>query len=118
MRFPHCRSNLLAALILLASTAWAQIALRVDTDKVAGRIDPKVYGQFFEHIYHAANGGLWGEMIYNRSFEEVDGAGLWETGNNMLASQGGEEPGSRMYLGEPDWTDYEFTVDALLDGAG
>ena len=47
-----------------------EIDLSVDTTRVIGRIDEKVYGHFLEHIYHSCNGGLWGEIIWNRSFEE------------------------------------------------
>ena len=45
------------------------VRLTLDPDKVLNRIDEKIYGHFFEHIYHSANGGLWGEMIWDRSFE-------------------------------------------------
>ena len=44
----------------------ADVAVSVDTDAVANTIDPRVYGHFFEHIYHSANGGLWGEVVWNR----------------------------------------------------
>jgi alpha-N-arabinofuranosidase len=44
--------------------------LTVDSDKVVKPIDVKLYGHFLEHIYHSLNGGLWGEVVWNRSFEE------------------------------------------------
>ena len=54
------------------SADTSQVAeLSVEPGKVVGQIDEKIYGQFFEHIYHSANGGLWGEMVWNRSFEEL-----------------------------------------------
>lgn len=57
---------------VLASGAWAQ-----DTDKIyvdAGTrqadISKSMYGVFFEEINHAGDGGLYGELLQNRGFEE------------------------------------------------
>ena len=47
-----------------------KVSYTLNPDRVLNRIDEKVYGHFFEHIYHSANGGLWGELVWNRSFEE------------------------------------------------
>ncbi len=47
----------------------ADVNLVVNTDQVIHRVDPMVYGHFLEHIYNSCNGGLWGELIWNRSFE-------------------------------------------------
>ena len=38
------------------------------------RIDSLHYGIFFEDINHAADGGLYAELIRNRSFEDCDSA--------------------------------------------
>ncbi len=56
----------------LSGFAAAQQAanLTVNTDKVVKQLDVKLYGQFLEHIYHSLHGGLWGEVVWNRSFEE------------------------------------------------
>ena len=35
-----------------AQTASGVAILQVDTDRRAGTIDPKIYGQFLEHINH------------------------------------------------------------------
>jgi hypothetical protein len=69
------RLSWLILIVFLASNGQErtpQVALTVDTSKVVGRIDPKIYGQFYELIYHSGNGGLWGDMIFNRSFEPLD----------------------------------------------
>jgi alpha-N-arabinofuranosidase len=50
------------------------VRLALDPEKVLNRIDEKVYGHFLEHIFHSANGGLWGEMIWDRSFEGTGSA--------------------------------------------
>lgn len=62
---------LVASVVSVIGMAQAQdIALTVNTDKVVKQIDDKLYGHFLEHIYHSVNGGLWGEIVWNRSFEE------------------------------------------------
>ena len=67
----------MCGLLLLAASlrvAYAQpLAISLDAAKVINRVDDKIYGHFLEHIYHSCNGGLWGEMVWNRSFEDVPG---------------------------------------------
>ena len=109
--------------LLVLSTAWAgaaesdatlKVAYTIDPTRVLNRIDEKVYGHFFEHIYHSANGGLWGELVWNRSFEENSG-GRWsiEDGQVVQAGMGTDQ---RLVFGDPTWTDYEFTLEALKTG--
>jgi alpha-L-arabinofuranosidase len=50
--------------------------INIKSDKPSGIIDPKIYGQLFEHIYFSADGGLWGEMIAERSFEPEQYPGI------------------------------------------
>jgi alpha-L-arabinofuranosidase len=44
--------------------------LTVHVDQDGPRISPLLYGVFFEEINRAGEGGLWAEMIQNRSFED------------------------------------------------
>jgi alpha-N-arabinofuranosidase len=48
----------------------AIVNLTIQANRLEGRIPDRVYGQFLEHIYHSCNGGLWGELVWNRSFED------------------------------------------------
>lgn len=43
--------------------------LEVNTSKTVTKIQPTMYGVFFEDINFAADGGLYAEMVKNRSFE-------------------------------------------------
>lgn len=52
------------------------------TDKVAREITPDMVGLFFEDINFAADGGLYAELIENRSFEAVKSKG--ESHNYVL----------------------------------
>jgi len=44
--------------------------LTVDTANPGVEISPMLYGAFFEEINHAGDGGLYAELISNRSFED------------------------------------------------
>ena len=63
--------SLLAALALSASLSlFAQSnEMVIQTKKLGAPIQPTMYGLFFEDINYAADGGLYAEMIKNRSFE-------------------------------------------------
>jgi alpha-N-arabinofuranosidase len=91
------------------------VSVTIDTDQVVNHIDEKVYGHFLEHIYHSCNGGLWGELIWDRSFEG-GGAGIaWSVTDDCIA-QDGAASDVRLVFGSPDWSDYEFTVEARKTG--
>ncbi|MBR5803300.1 MAG: carbohydrate binding domain-containing protein [Bacteroidaceae bacterium] len=66
--------TLLTTLALAAGlTAVAQTTdtheLVIQTKKVGAQIQPTMYGLFFEDINYAADGGLYAELVKNRSFE-------------------------------------------------
>jgi alpha-N-arabinofuranosidase len=46
-----------------------QTTLELNTSKTIAKIQPTMYGIFFEDINFAADGGLYAEMVKNRSFE-------------------------------------------------
>jgi len=46
-----------------------KVNINIKSGTPSGIIDSKIYGQLFERIYFSADGGLWGEMITERSFE-------------------------------------------------
>lgn len=45
--------------------------MKIDTGRVIGRPNPKMWGVFYEEINHAGDGGLYAEMIRNRSFADA-----------------------------------------------
>jgi len=51
-------------------TASAQISINIDANQRGPKISPTHYGIFFEDINHAADGGIYAELIRNRSFED------------------------------------------------
>ena len=61
-----------------ASAADSGVAvLLVDTDRVSGTIDERIYGQFLEHINHSVVDGLYAEQIRGQGFEGKDFADYW-----------------------------------------
>ena len=75
--------GLVLAVLMLAGTARAADAgtITIQADKPGAETSPLLYGIFFEEISHAGDGGLYAEMIQNRSFEEtvpVEGTTLVE----------------------------------------
>lgn len=56
-------------LFTLAAGAAPQVTMSIDAGKPVHSVSPNLYGVFFEDINYAADGGLYAEMIQNRSFE-------------------------------------------------
>lgn len=64
---------LLICAALLAATTCVSMAqdnvITVQTKKLGAKIQPTMYGIFFEDINFGADGGLYAELVKNRSFE-------------------------------------------------
>src|SRR5437667_9421899 len=74
-RFIACA---IVCLFLIVSRALAAPqSITVDLSKPGVRVSPMLYGIFFEEINHAGDGGLYAEMVRNRSFEDDATAGGW-----------------------------------------
>ena len=67
----------LALAISIALSAQSHV-MEVNTKKIGAPIQPTMYGLFFEDINYAADGGLYGELVKNRSFEFPDHLMGWE----------------------------------------
>lgn len=69
-------------LICISTTTAQEINLNVDMKNSIAKIQPTMYGIFFEDINFAADGGLYAEMIKNRSFEFEDPKMGWTEPNS------------------------------------
>ena len=47
-------------------------AIHIDLARKGAEVSPSMYGVFFEEINHAGEGGLYAELVKNRSFEELE----------------------------------------------
>ena len=66
------KSNLIALLIagtFFRASAQQDDVIVVNAAKSEGKISPTMWGVFFEDINMGADGGIYAEMVKNRSFE-------------------------------------------------
>lgn len=98
--------------------AQGRLEWQINADSVENRIDRKLYGFLLEHIYHSVSNGIWGENVWNRSFEE-----RWAYGNWTVNSEGTIEldalskPAGDFRIGEGK--DYELSLEVKrISGEG
>ena len=60
----------LVALAMSGSPLSAQPVVNIDAQHPGAAVSPRLYGIFFEEINHAGDGGLYAELVQNRSFED------------------------------------------------
>ena len=61
---------LMAGCAVFAAAVQAQVTINIDAQQRGPKVSPMLYGIFYEDINHAADGGLYAELIRNRSFED------------------------------------------------
>jgi hypothetical protein len=91
---------------LLACQVWAGTAtITIDIRKPGPRLNPRMYGIFLEEINHGVDGGLYGELVANRGFENSrppEGCSLRDGG---WRSRQGWDSGFDVEAGEvPRWS--------------
>ena len=77
---------LLSTVLLINRTVTAQHSddLVVKTDKILGVVQPTMWGIFFEDINMGADGGIYAELVKNRSFEFFKPLMGWTVSGNKL----------------------------------
>ena len=71
-------TSLLVAISFLAAPAiFAQATITVDVDKPGHPVSPLLWGIFFEDINLSADGGIYPELVRNRSFEDAARPEYW-----------------------------------------
>ena len=78
--------SMLLVALALTMPASAQRQLVVQAKKPGAVIQPTMYGIFFEDINFGADGGLYAEMVENRSFEFPDALMGWNMFGNVQVS--------------------------------
>ena len=82
--------SLVVLLMVFSVTAWpAETELTIQTKKTAASVNPDMYGIFFEDINFGADGGLYAELIKNRSFEFPQSLMGWVTYGNVAVKNDG-----------------------------
>jgi alpha-N-arabinofuranosidase len=97
--------GLIAAIFLvipLTHGAAGTATITVQADKPGAKINPMMWGIFFEDINFGADGGLYAEMIKNRSFEFPNAMMGWskkgDRGNLSIRDVNPFEPANPHYL--------------------
>lgn len=73
----------------IVSGQTATNTMVIQTNKVGAEIQPTMYGLFFEDINYGADGGLYAEMVKNRSFEFPQNFMGWNTFGNVQLKEDG-----------------------------
>lgn len=82
----HITTGFLA--LALAQASNAQTAkLTIDVNKPGAKVSPVMHGVFFEDINYGADGGLYAELVQNRSFEHNEHLYAWSTVNRGAAGK-------------------------------
>jgi alpha-L-arabinofuranosidase len=75
------------------------VALSLDATKIGAPVQPTMYGLFIEDINFAADGGLYAELVKNRSFDFPQNLMGWKTfGNVKVMSENAPFPNNPTYL--------------------
>ncbi len=61
----------------------------IQTNKIGAPVQPTMYGLFFEDINYAADGGLYAELVKNRSFEFPQNLMGWRSFGNVELREDG-----------------------------
>ena len=61
---------LIAGCAFFSVAGQAQVTIDIDALERGPKVSPMLYGIFYEDINHAADGGIYAELIRNRSFED------------------------------------------------
>ena len=64
----------------------AQHVMDVNAKKLGAPVQSTMYGFFFEDINYAADGGLYAELIMNRSFEFPNAFAGWDTSGKVYST--------------------------------
>ena len=81
--------SMLTALAMAGGMTAQTHTFDINTSKMGGPIPSTMYGIFFEDINYAADGGLYGELVKNRSFEFPNNFAGWDiSGKATLKDDG------------------------------
>lgn len=74
---------------MCVASSMAQVTLNIDAGQRGASIGGRHYGIFFEEINHAGDGGLYAELIHNRSFEDnaSNPDKWWPVGNARMPNR-------------------------------
>src|SRR5437660_1648981 len=100
-------ASVLTGSCLLVSGAESAV-IAINGAKAGPEINPRMYGIFLEEINHAVDGGLYGELVRNRGFEDSRPPEGYTFQNGKWRNPGGFDSGFTRYgyttNGAPFWS--------------
>ena len=108
------RTSLLAAIVIAVAICLLLVAaqpastsdlISIGVNRPGAAVSPGMFGIFFEDINFAADGGLYPELVKNRSFEFTEPLNSWnrinvltDAGELIVNEEGGLNPDNPHYL--------------------
>ena len=108
------RTSLLAAIVIAVAICLLLVAaqpastsdlISIGVNRPGAAVSPGMFGIFFEDINFAADGGLYPELVKNRSFEFTEPLNSWnrinvltDAGELIVNEEGGLNPENPHYL--------------------
>ena len=80
-----CRTALIPLSVLTLTLVASASTIEVQVDKPGHKVAPTLWGIFFEDINLSADGGIYPELVRNRSFEDAEQPENWK----LIRSGGG-----------------------------
>lgn len=101
----RCFFTVIATFSLLNVMAQKNTTIAVNPDKIIAKVQPEMWGVFFEDINMGADGGIYAELIKNRSFEfykplmgwAIQGSKIQE-GDLLVLNKGEKDADNPRYL--------------------
>jgi len=79
--------------ISISQAYGEQASIKIIVDQPGIRVSPTLYGIFFEEINRAGDGGIYAEMLENRSFEDLkDNPACWTSSGTAKISLDRSQP--------------------------
>ena len=85
------KSLFISLLLCACSSVRAQVVMNINSTQRGPLTSPYQWGLFFEEINHAGDGGLYAELIRNRSFEESQYDNGWKTVSSAIYRRTSED---------------------------
>ena len=108
-------------LILLVCIAFSSVCfglesfeVKVDGNGKQIEVSPDLYGVFYEEINHAGDGGIYAELVENRSFEEMEMSDNCRIEGTLLITDNGWRYGLKFDSNMHSWSPVEGSGEVKL----
>lgn len=110
-------------LAIASMNTGAQVSVKVDVAQKGISVSPTLYGIFYEDINFASDGGLYAELIRNRSFEyNAEKPEHWNAVGSLISlvedNSKFKDQDSKAAPFAENWTDHALRVEVLQSEGG